>query len=109
MALIKSRAPALPQPGQVYNQRTFSELVRVIQLYFTQLDSKTANYASSYLADKFYLNSMDNGPFWSGGAGSPEGAVTAPIGSIYSRTDGGASTTMYVKESGTGNTGWVAK
>ena len=46
---------------------------------------------------------------WSNGTGSPEGAVTAPIGSLYSRTDGGASTTLYVKESGSGNTGWVAK
>lgn len=43
------------------------------------------------------------------GSGSPEGVVTAPVGSIYLRTDGGAGTTFYVKESGTGNTGWVAK
>jgi pectate lyase-like protein len=41
------------------------------------------------------------------GAGSPEGVVTARIGSIYLRTDGGQATTIYVKESGTGNTGWV--
>ena len=43
------------------------------------------------------------------GANSPEGAITAPVGSLYSRTNGGAGTTLYVKESGTGNTGWVAK
>lgn len=43
------------------------------------------------------------------GSGSPESAVTAGIGSTYHRTDGGASTSFYVKESGTGNTGWVAK
>jgi hypothetical protein len=43
------------------------------------------------------------------GAGSPEGVVTAPIGSLWTRTDGGASTTLYVKESGAGNTGWIAK
>lgn len=43
------------------------------------------------------------------GTGSPEGAVSAPIGTIYTRLDGGAGTTLYVKESGTGNTGWVAK
>jgi hypothetical protein len=43
------------------------------------------------------------------GSGTPEGAVTAPVGAIYSRTDGGAGTSFYVKESGTGNTGWVAK
>lgn len=42
------------------------------------------------------------------GTGSPESAVTAAIGSTYRRTDGGASTTLYVKESGTGNTGWTA-
>jgi hypothetical protein len=43
------------------------------------------------------------------GAGTPEGAVTASIGSLFLRRDGGASTTFYVKESGTGATGWVAK
>lgn len=43
------------------------------------------------------------------GSGSPEGSVTAPIGTLYLRSDGGASTTLYVKESGTGSTGWVAK
>lgn len=43
------------------------------------------------------------------GVGTPEGIVTARIGSRYSRTDGGTGTTLYVKETGTGNTGWVAK
>jgi len=43
------------------------------------------------------------------GSGSPESVVTAPVGTTYHRTDGGAGTSLYVKESGTGNTGWVAK
>jgi hypothetical protein len=43
------------------------------------------------------------------GSGSPEGVITAGVGSTYRRTDGGASTSFYVKESGSGNTGWVAK
>lgn len=43
------------------------------------------------------------------GTNTPEGAVSARVGSIFLRTNGGASTTLYVKESGTGNTGWVAK
>ena len=43
------------------------------------------------------------------GTGSPEGAKTANVGSTYRRSDGGPGTTFYVKESGTGNTGWVAK
>jgi len=43
------------------------------------------------------------------GVGSPENVITAPVGSTYHRLDGGASTSFYVKESGTGNTGWVGK
>lgn len=43
------------------------------------------------------------------GSGSPEGVVTANVGSTFRRTDGGAGTSFYVKESGTGNTGWVGK
>jgi peroxiredoxin len=31
------------------------------------------------------------------------------VGSLFLRTDGGANTTLYIKESGSGNTGWVAK
>ncbi len=38
--------------------------------------------------------------------GSPEGAQTADVGSVYQRTNGGASTSLYVKTSGSGNTGW---
>lgn len=49
-----------------------------------------------------------SGPRDMAGSGSPEGVVTAPIGSTWRRTNGGASTTLYVKESGSGNTGWRA-
>lgn len=47
--------------------------------------------------------------FISSGTGTPEAVVTAPVGSVYLRDNGGAVTSIYVKESGTGNTGWVAK
>lgn len=43
------------------------------------------------------------------GSGTPEAALAAPKGTIYLRLDGGAGTSFYVKESGTGNTGWVGK
>jgi len=43
------------------------------------------------------------------GTGSPEGVVTAAVSSIYLRADGGANTSLWVKESGAGNTGWVSK
>lgn len=55
-----------------------------------------------------YLNTAKTVGIFTG-TGSPEGAVTASIGSVFHRTDGGAGTSYYVKESGTGNTGWVAK
>lgn len=53
--------------------------------------------------------SLPGGITWTSGAGSPEGVVTAPVGSLYSRTDGGVLTSLYVKQSGTGNTGWAGK
>lgn len=37
------------------------------------------------------------------GTGSPEGVVTAAIGDLYSQKDSGS---LWVKESGTGDTGW---
>lgn len=42
------------------------------------------------------------------GSGSPEGVITANVGSAYLRTDGAAGTSYYVKETGSGNTGWTA-
>ena len=48
-------------------------------------------------------------PDISAGNGNPEGVVTSVAGGLYLRLDGGAQSTLYVKESGTGNTGWVAK
>ncbi len=43
------------------------------------------------------------------GAGTPEAVVTAGIGSVFHRRDGGASTSLYIKTSGVGNTGWTGK
>jgi hypothetical protein len=43
------------------------------------------------------------------GYGSPESVVSADIGSTYRRLDGGATTTLYVKTSGTGAVGWTPK
>ena len=52
-------------------------------------------------------NSLKPQMFW--GQGSPENVVTAGIGSVAHRSDGGAGTSLYVKELGTGNTGWIPK
>lgn len=42
------------------------------------------------------------------GVGTPEASVAAGVGSLYMRTDGGTDTSIYRKESGSGDTGWVA-
>lgn len=41
--------------------------------------------------------------------GTPAGVISAGVGSLVTRDDGGAGTTLYVKESGAGTAGWVAK
>jgi hypothetical protein len=44
------------------------------------------------------------------GEGSPEGVVAAAVGSIYQQTDGGAGTSVWVKETGgSTDTGWAPK
>lgn len=48
---------------------------------------------------------IDGAKIFSGNT-TPESNLTALVGSIYLRTDGGAGSTLYVKESGTGASGW---
>ena len=66
--------------------------------------------ASSYNAGagKFSISTDNTVVTWTSGSGSPEGAITANVGSIYSRTDSPSFGTpnLYSKSAGTGNTGW---
>ena len=67
----------------------------------------TANLSTAILAPLYeYASDTTRNLRW--GTGSPNGVVTASVGSIYLDTAGGAGTTLYIKETGTGNTGWVA-
>lgn len=66
----------------------------------------THTFPGAANAKRYYY---DGGVFDGYGAGTPEGAIAAPVGSTWRRTNGGAGTSFYVKESGTGSTGWVAK
>ena len=79
-----------------------------VMLSGNNLNTTTTDWASSAT---LYLRSGGNaGSFgvnmWQG-TGSPEGAVTARVGSTYQNRSGGANTTFWYKESGTGNTGWI--
>lgn len=74
-------------------------------------NTKTMGEAAFRWSDTFSRNFRPGAgtATWTSGTGTPEGAVTAVVGSLFTRTDGGAVTTLYVKETGAGNTGWVAK
>jgi hypothetical protein len=54
MALEKFRSSPLPNPPLEYDPQYVRQLIRVLETYFSQLDSKTPNYAQSYRADNFY-------------------------------------------------------
>ena len=65
---------------------------------------------SAVTAAKFDFTGTINRFFFKGIlTGTPESNLAASIGSMVHRVDGGASTSLYVKESGVGNTGWAAK
>jgi hypothetical protein len=68
-----------------------------------------AGQATRFEIDAVGVLELVGGPTVRTGFSTPEGAVTAAVGSLFLRVDGGASTTLYVKTSGSGNTGWTAK
>lgn len=65
-----------------------------------------------FSSNQFKLGSITTNISWNAlaldgvGTGTPEGNFTAPIGSLFRRTDGGVGTSAYTKTSGAGNTGW---
>jgi hypothetical protein len=67
------------------------------------------NSTSRFRVDKNAVVTINNSSQIISGSGTPEGTISAPVGSMYLRTDGGAGTTLYIKETGTGATGWTAK
>lgn len=53
MALVGFKHSPLPNPTQDYDAQNMRQLIRVIELYFNQLDSQTPNQAQSYTASAF--------------------------------------------------------
>jgi hypothetical protein len=54
MALTKFRASPLPNPPAEYDPQYIRQLIRVLETYHSQIDSKTPNFAESYTADDFF-------------------------------------------------------
>jgi hypothetical protein len=74
-----------------------------------QEDEQAANFFDDARLILKDLRILGEGIYWAAGTGSPEGVHEANVGSLYTRLDGGAGTTLYVKESGTSSTGWAPK
>lgn len=99
---------ATDEPG-LQIQALGSQSAELIRLMDSSENKNIRLYGNGDVVGGRYYIGTNAGVFWDSGAGTPEGAVTAPVGSLFTRTDGGATTTLYVKTSGTGNTGWTAK
>lgn len=80
------------------------------------LGQDSLRWANGYFSGDLHTNNLKAGQIFVGadeilikiGTGNPEGAITAKVGSLWLKTTEGGST-LYVKETGTGNTGWVGK
>lgn len=77
-------------------------------LKYFDTGSKATTQNETFVTAEFNVYHSGNAPF-KVGSGNPEGVITANMGTIFLNQYGGAGTTLYVKQSGTGNTGWVAK
>ena len=53
MALDKFKASPLPNPPAQYDPQYIRQLIRVLETYFSQLDSNTPNHADKYTANEF--------------------------------------------------------
>jgi len=115
--LTASRLPVGQYVGVIDPNATLSKDLQVSEI--EQSKEALVNLAAKGLiswkvagtldtADDMADGAMGGGILLSG-TGSPETAVAADPGTLYLNTAGGAATTLYVKESGTSNTGWIAK
>jgi len=87
-----------------YTLSTFNDEYKQIGNVTDGVDGIRDIFGSAYVTVGIH-----SGPTLVSGSGTPEGNFAAPIGSIYMRTEGGADTSIYVKESGIGDVGWIAK
>ena len=72
MALDKFRAAPLPNPPSAYDAQYIRQVIRVLETYFSQLDSRAGNNAETYTADFFYGSGIH---------------ITLPYGQFQSQTD----------------------
>jgi hypothetical protein len=54
MGMVKFKSPALPLPRELYDRQYFDQFIRVLTLYFNQLDSTTPIQADEFIGGVFY-------------------------------------------------------
>ncbi len=83
-------------------QQTITAIERFSSL--VDQEGKTTQRGAEYLEE---MTRQVNESTMVVATGSPEGVVSAVVGETYIDTAGGAGSTLYVKVSGVGNTGWL--
>lgn len=96
MALDKFKAAPLPNPPAQYDAQYIRQVIRVLENYFSQLDSRTPNNAQKYTADEFVGGSFSGTDITATNVSvinlSAQQAVVGNleadvIGSVYTDTD----------------------
>jgi len=80
MALTLLNFSPLPIPPEEYSPQYGRQLIRTLELYFSQLDSNTPNFAKSDKADVFYGGEL-NGDFVNVTT-TEKNALTATVGQV---------------------------
>jgi len=88
MALDKFNAPPLPNAPKEYDPQYIRQVLRVLEIYFSQLDSNTPNHAQKYTADTFVGGTFTGSNITATGtvATTNLSAINASIG--YERANG---------------------
>lgn len=102
-AMIFTQTGSTPVSVDIRGQLITNQIVPRITAVNT-IGTSTLTYSASYVVTRYWSATV----FDSFGANTPEGVVTAGIGSTFRRTNGAVGSTLYYKSSGTGNTGWTA-
>ena len=72
MALDRFKASPIPNPPSDYDAQYMRQVIRVIETYFSQLDSRAGNNAETYTANFFYGSGIH---------------ITLPYGQFQSQSD----------------------
>jgi hypothetical protein len=91
MAFTGFRAPALPIPGGMYEQRQQAELIRALRLYFNILDSLTPQQAQSYTANEFIGGSFAGNRIDGGTISGFGNGLEVPYAMLMSDQDQGSA------------------